>query len=106
LPECIYDRHKYNITRKSTRKRRSKKKIIQGLIFIILAVAVWTLSSWQLPVIVETVNCMFKDRPDKPCPFPTNENAPPYSSRKGKFDMDPFQAFLNIVMSTLHLVVD
>lgn len=77
------------------------KKIIQGLIFIILAVAVWTMSSWQLPVIVETVNCMFKNRPDKPCPFPTNENAPPYSSRKGKFDMDPFQAFLNIVMSTL-----
>ena len=36
------------------------KKIIQGLIIIILAVAVWTMSSWQLPVIVETVNCMFK----------------------------------------------
>ena len=48
------------------------KKIIQGLIIIILAVAVWTMSSWQLPVIVETVNCMFKNRPDKPCPFPTN----------------------------------
>ena len=30
------------------------KKIIQGLIFIILAVAVWTMSSWQLPVIIET----------------------------------------------------
>ena len=38
------------------------KKIIQGLIIIILAVAVWTMSSWQLPVIVETVNCMFKNK--------------------------------------------
>jgi len=77
------------------------KKIFQGLITIILAVAIWTLSSWQLAVIAETVNCMFKNEPNKPCPYPTNENAPPYSSKKGKFDLDPFQAFLNIVMSTL-----
>ena len=32
----------------------------------------------------------YKNRPDKPCPYPSNENAPPYSSKKGKFDMDPF----------------
>ena len=44
---------------------------------------------------------MYKNRSDKPCPYPSNENAPPYSSRKGKFDMDPLQAFLNIVMSTI-----
>jgi len=77
------------------------KKIFKGLFAIVLAVAIWTLSSWQLPVIVETVNCLYKNRSDKPCPYPSNENAPPYSSRKGKFDMDPFQAFLNIVMSTI-----
>ena len=77
------------------------KKILKGLLLIVLAVAIWTLSSWQLPVIIETINCLYKNRPDKPCPYPSNENAPPYSSKKGKFDMDPFQAFLNIVMSTL-----
>jgi len=77
------------------------KKIFKGLGYIILAVAVFTLSSWQLPVIIETVNCMYKNSPDKQCPYPTNENAPPYNSRKGKYDMDPFQAFLNIIMSTL-----
>ena len=77
------------------------KKIFTGLFLIILAVATFTLSSWQLPVIIETVNCMYKNSPDKPCPYPANENAPPYNSSKGKYDMDPFQAFLNIIMSTL-----
>ena len=77
------------------------KKIFTGLGYIILAVAVFTLSSWQLPVIIETVNCMHKNSPDKPCPYPTDENAPPYNSSRGKYDMDPFQAFLNIIMSTL-----
>ena len=77
------------------------KKIFQGLFSIILAVAVFTLSSWQLPVIIETVNCMYKNSPDKSCPYPANENAPPYNSSRGKYDMDPFQAFLNIIMSTL-----
>jgi hypothetical protein len=77
------------------------KKIIHGLTSIILAVVIFTVSSWQLPVIFETVNCMYKNNPDKTCPYPSNENAPPYSSKKGKYDMDPFQAFLNIVMSTL-----
>ena len=53
------------------------KKIFKGLFAIVLAVAIWTLSSWQLPVIVETVNCLYKNRSDKPCPYPRNENAPP-----------------------------
>ena len=77
------------------------KKILTGLLTICLGVAIFTFSSWQLPVIIETINCMYKNRSDKPCPFPSNENAPPYSSRKGDFDMDPFQAFINIIMSTL-----
>ena len=77
------------------------KKIFTGLGYIILAVAVFTLSSWQLPVIIETANCMYENIPDKPCPYPTDENSSPYNSSSGKYDMDPFQAFLNIIMSTL-----
>ena len=77
------------------------KKIFTGLLLIILAVATFTLSSWQLPVIIETINCRYKNSPDKPCPYPANENAPPYNSSKGKYDMGTFQAFLNIIMSTL-----
>jgi len=78
------------------------KKIGTGLLLIILAVATFTLSSWQLSVIKETLNCSHKNNdPDNSCPYPTNENAPPYNSSRGKYKMDPFQAFLNIIMSTL-----
>ncbi len=77
------------------------KKIFKGLSYIILGIAIITLSSWQLSAVLETTNCMGNYNAEKPCPYPTNENAPPYSSIKGKYDMDPFQAFLNIIMSTI-----
>lgn len=76
-------------------------KIFKGMGYIILGIAVFTLSSWQLSIIYETTNCMGDYNAEKPCFFPTNENAPPYSSKKGTYDMDPFQAFLNIIMSTV-----
>ena len=75
------------------------KKIGMGLLKITLAVAVFTMSSWMLPVIFNTIECLNKQ--GSMCPFPANENAPPYASRTGKYNMDPFQAFLNIIMSTL-----
>lgn len=75
------------------------KKIFSGLFAIILAVGVFTISSWQLPVIFDTVNCMKNSK--KPCPYPANENAPPYNSKNGTYDMDPLQALLNILYSVI-----
>ncbi len=52
------------------------------------------ISSWQLSVIVETVNCLYKNNSDKPCPYPANENAPPYRSKAlPGWKMDPITAF-------------
>ena len=76
------------------------KKIGKGLLAICLMVAIFTFSSWQLSVIVETVNCLYKNNSDKPCPYPANENAPPYRSKAlPGWKMDPITAFINILMS-------
>ena len=76
------------------------KKIGTGLIAICLVVGIFTFSSWQLSIITETVNCLYKNKLDKPCPYPGNENAPPYRSKAlPGWNMDPITAFINILMS-------
>ena len=77
-------------------------KIGKGFGYICLVVALFTLSSWQLPLITNTINCYYGKEKYKQCPYPANINAPPYNSNiSGKSGMDTTSAFQNVLMSVI-----
>ena len=74
------------------------KKILSGIFAIILGLALFRMASWQLAVFKDTAACANLN--SQYCPYPADENSPPYRTKTGKnLLMDPVKAFLNIIMS-------
>lgn len=72
------------------------KNIFKGFLYICLAILIFTISSWQLSILVAAGDCFSSDKSG--CPYPGNENAAPYRGVANKRET-PFQAFLNILMA-------
>lgn len=93
-----------NINTKKKQKEDPKnpntiaKNILKGFLYICLAILIFAISSWQLSILVAASDCFFPNKKGKSCPYPGDENAPPYRGGANKTET-PFQAFMNILMS-------